>query len=65
MKAKTKSSEWVGSFPLDIVFYGRKLECIIDQFALAVFAPKTHLWFVSLHVNRILSQITNTEQIRK
>lgn len=39
---------------------------------MVLFAPKTHLWFVSLHVdkihvNRVLSQNINTnpEQIRK
>lgn len=29
------------------------------------FAPKTHLWFISLLVTRLLSQNTNPEQIRK
>lgn len=32
MKAKTKSSEWAGGFPLDIgVFYGRKLTRVCNR----------------------------------
>lgn len=65
MKAKTKSSQWVGGFsPVSLVEMRVKQQGFIVVLTVQ-FAPKTHLWFISLLVTRLLSQNTNPEQIRK